>query len=151
MLHRLGRDTFISMRGLCLATGRHAEAPGILLEWSSAVSEGMLPNRFPDAGEQPEYNSVDAPLWFIVAAHNFCQTVQLSNDDRRTLNKAIEAILEGYSRGTRFGIKLGSDGLLMSGQPGVQLTWMYAKVGDWVVTPRIAKPVEVQALLNNAL
>src|SRR5262249_36624878 len=86
-----GRDTFISMRGLCLSTGRYAEARAILLEWSTAVSEGMLPNRFPDAGEQPEYNSVDASLWFIVAVHDFCQTVQVGDEDRRTLHTAIEA------------------------------------------------------------
>jgi predicted glycogen debranching enzyme len=146
-----GRDTFISMRGLCLATGRHAEARAILIEWSTAVSEGMLPNRFPDAGEQPEYNSVDASLWFIIAVHDFCQAARVSTADRRRLQAAIESIVEGYSQGTRFGIQMDSDGLLMCGQPGIQLTWMDAKVGDWIVTPRIGKPVEVQALWLNAL
>jgi len=146
-----GRDTFISMRGLCLATGRHAEARAILIEWSTAVSEGMLPNRFPDAGEQPEYNSVDASLWFIIAVHDLCQAAEVSTADRRRLQAAMETIVEGYAQGTRFGIQMDSDGLLMCGQPGIQLTWMDAKVGDWVVTPRIGKPVEVQALWLNAL
>jgi predicted glycogen debranching enzyme len=150
-----GRDTFISMRGLCLATGRHEEARAILLQWSTAVSEGMLPNRFPDAGEQPEYNSVDASLWFIVAVHDFLQAAPVSArsaaEDRQALQSAVETILEGYSRGTRFGIQMDPDGLLMCGQPGVQITWMDAKVGDWVVTPRIGKPVEVQVLWLNAL
>jgi predicted glycogen debranching enzyme len=146
-----GRDTFIGMRGLCIATGRIAEARAILRQWATAVSDGMLPNRFPDAGDVPEYNSVDASLWYIVAAHDFLRTTQASIDDRRALQSAIQAILEGYSSGTRFGIKMDTDGLLRCGQAGVQLTWMDAKVGDWVVTPRIGKPVEVQALWLNAL
>ncbi len=146
-----GRDTFISMRGLCLATGRLDDARSILLQWATTVSEGMLPNRFPDAGEQPEYNSVDASLWFIVAVHDFFRVAQANDDDRRILQAAIETILEGYSHGTRFGIQMDSDGLLMCGQPGVQLTWMDARVEGRVVTPRIGKPVEVQALWINAL
>ncbi len=147
-----GRDTFIAMRGLCLATGRHADARDILLQWAGAVSEGMLPNRFPDRSESPEYNAVDASLWFIVAAHEFIRSASsLAPDDRQALVFAAQQILHGYSNGTRFGIKMDADGLLACGQPGVQLTWMDAKVGDWVVTPRIGKPVEVQALWLNAL
>ncbi|MCI0656428.1 MAG: amylo-alpha-1,6-glucosidase [Acidobacteria bacterium] len=151
-----GRDTFISLRGLCLATGRLREARDILLEWSGAVSEGMLPNRFPDRGEVPEYNSVDASLWYVVAVHDFLQASKgkrpvLAAADRRRLQEAVEQILEGYSHGTRFGIRMDEDGLLRCGEPGVQLTWMDAKVGDWVVTPRIGKPVEIQALWLNAL
>ncbi len=147
-----GRDTFISMRGLCLATGRFDKAREILVQWAGSVSEGMLPNRFPDVGEEPEFNSVDASLWFVVAVHDFLRAApRVSTTDRRLLQEAVEAILEGYSRGTRFGIRMDSDGLLMAGRPGVQLTWMDAKVGDWVVTPRIGKPVEVQALWLNAL
>ncbi len=147
-----GRDTFISLRGLCLTDERAEKARGILMQWAEAVSEGMLPNRFPDAGAEPEFNSVDASLWYLVAVHDFLRLAQgVSAADRRTLQASVQAILEGYARGTRFGIRMDSDGLLMAGQPGVQLTWMDAKVGDWVVTPRIGKPVEVQALWLNAL
>ena len=151
-----GRDTFISLRGLCLATGRLEEAREILREWSGAVSEGMLPNRFPDRGEAPEFNSVDASLWFVIAVYEFLQAMEaakgkVSLSDRKRLHEAVEAILSGYAKGTRYGIRLDEDGLLAAGVPGVQLTWMDAKVGDWVVTPRIGKPVEVEALWLNAL
>jgi len=151
-----GRDTFIALRGLCLATGRLADAHGILFSWAGAISEGMVPNRFPDHGESPEFNSVDASLWFIVAAHEFMAaaahaTPALPAAEREFLQRAIESILEGYSRGTRHRIRATDDGLLAAGEPGVQLTWMDAKVGDWVVTPRIGKPVEIQALWLNAL
>ena len=150
-----GRDTFIGLRGLCLASGRLDDARNILLAWAESVSEGMLPNRFPDNGEKPEFNSVDASLWFIIAAHEYLQLLGNAeaqpSDDARTLHAAIEAILDGYTRGTRFGIRLDQDGLVACGEPGVQLTWMDAKVGDWVVTPRIGKPVEIQALWLNAL
>ncbi|MBU6501869.1 MAG: glycogen debranching enzyme N-terminal domain-containing protein [Burkholderiales bacterium] len=146
-----GRDTFISLRGLCLATGRLEVARDILLAWAGAVSEGMLPNRFPDRGDQPEYNSVDASLWFIVACAEFLDTGAASDAESRVLRDAVEAILSGYAAGTRYGIRADADGLLACGEAGVQLTWMDAKVGDWVVTPRIGKPVEVQALWLNAL
>ena len=151
-----GRDTFISLAGLCLATGRFDEARDILLEWSGVVSEGMLPNRFPDHGDEPEYNSVDASLWYIIAVHGFLEAMKsrpgsLSQGQRKSLQKAIEAILTGYSRGTRYGIRMDRDGLLAAGAPGLQLTWMDAKIGDDVVTPRIGKPVEIQALWLNAL
>ncbi len=151
-----GRDSFIALRGLCLATGRLDAARDILLEWSASVSEGMLPNRFPDAGDQPEFNSVDASLWYVVAVHDFLAAAardrrRISDLDRRALGQAVLAILEGYSRGTRYGIRADADGLLAAGAPGVQLTWMDARVGDWVVTPRSGKPVEVQALWLNAL
>jgi len=151
-----GRDTFISLRGLCMATGRLDEARDILLQWAEAVSEGMLPNLFPDRGDKPEYNSVDASLWYVIAVYDFMQAMKSENRkvaarDQKTLKNAIEAILTGYSKGTRFGIRLDDDGLLAAGESGVQLTWMDVKVGDWVVTPRIGKPVEVQALWLNAL
>ncbi|HTO09715.1 MAG TPA: amylo-alpha-1,6-glucosidase [Myxococcota bacterium] len=145
-----GRDTFIALRGLCLATGRLDEAGRILAEWSGAVSQGMLPNRFPDAGEAPEYNAVDASLWFVVAAGEYLRRRRQA-PERERLQAAIEAILAGYARGTRFGIRADRDGLLAAGVPGQQLTWMDARVGDRVVTPRIGKPVEVQALWLNAL
>lgn len=151
-----GRDTFISLRGLCLATERFDEARDILLEWSGVVSAGMLPNRFPDLGDQPEYNSVDASLWFIVAVNEFLAAMKARGRivyewQKQSLQQAVDAILTGYSGGTRYGIHMDSDGLLACGVPGSQLTWMDAKVGDWVVTPRIGKPVEVQALWLNAL
>jgi predicted glycogen debranching enzyme len=150
-----GRDTFISMRGLCLATGRLEEARKILVAWADAVSEGMLPNRFPDEGEAPEYNSVDASLWYAIVVHEFL-TAAAGRDPALTAQRdlllaTVEAILTGYLRGTRFGICGTDDGLLTCGVPGVQLTWMDAKVGDHVITPRIGKPVEVQALWLNAL
>jgi predicted glycogen debranching enzyme len=130
-----GRDTFISLRGLCLATGRLDEACDILLEWSSVVSEGMLPNLFPDQSDRPEYNSVDASLWYIVAVHDFLTATQERDGmvyqwQRKSLQKAVDAILAGYSRGTRYGIHMDHDGLLAAGVPSVQLTWMDAKVGD---------------------
>jgi predicted glycogen debranching enzyme len=149
-----GRDTFIALRGLCLATGRLEEARQILVAWAGAVSEGMLPNRFPDRGDVPEYNSVDASLWYIIAVHEFLalagrSSVLTAQADQ--LHAACDAILTGYERGTRYRIRLDADGLLACGVPGVQLTWMDAKVGDDVVTPRIGKPVEIQALWLNAL
>ncbi len=151
-----GRDSFISLRGLCLATGRLEIARQILVSWSSYVSQGMLPNRFPEDGNEPEYNSVDAALWYIIAVYEFLAAAEkvqftVESHDRRALEGAIDAILSGYSAGTRYGIRVDRDGLLAAGAPGVQLTWMDAKVGDWVVTPRIGKPVEVQALWLNAL
>jgi len=149
-----GRDTFISLRGLCLATGRLQEAREILVAWASTVSEGMLPNRFPDTGDQPEYNSVDASLWYVIVVHEFLDAAQGCPEllqEKELLVAAMGAILTGYLHGTRYGIRADTDGLLACGVPGVQLTWMDAKVDDWVVTPRIGKPVEVQALWLNAL
>jgi len=145
-----GRDTFIALRGLLLATGQIVEAERILLAWSGLVSEGMLPNRFPDDAGPPEYNSVDASLWFVVAVHDLLPAAPDARS-RAALQRAVGLILEGYAGGARFGIAADADGLLRAGVPGQQLTWMDAKVGDWVVTPRIGKPVEVQALWINAL
>src|ERR1043165_1652326 len=151
-----GRDTFIAMRGLCLATGRLADARDILLAWANSVSEGMLPNLFPDHGAKPEYNSVDASLWYVIAVHELLGACGgkggiVSAKDKRAFQDAILAILDGYSHGTRFGIRMDQDGLLAAGERGVQLTWMDAKVGELVVTPRAGKPVEIQALWLNAL
>ena len=158
-----GRDTFISLRGLCLAAGRFEDARDILLPWAGAVSEGMLPNRFPDGGEAPEYNSVDAALWFVVAAHDYltlapppvdaAATERWSRDQLQLLN-TCEAILSGYAAGTRHGIRLDpGDGLLFSGvgAPDVALTWMDARVDGRPITPRAGKAVEIQALWINAL
>jgi predicted glycogen debranching enzyme len=151
-----GRDTFIAMRGLIIARGRLSEAEKILNAWAATVSEGMLPNRFVDAGDAPEFNSVDASLWFVIATKEFIDTASgagcpVAPATENRLFAAIEAILQGYSAGTRYGIAADADGLLRTGEPGVQLTWMDAKVGDFVVTPRTGKPVEVQALWINAL
>jgi glycogen debranching enzyme len=165
-----GRDTFIALRGLCLAAGRIDEAAAILLAWTRSVSRGMLPNRFPEAGGVPEYNSVDASLWFVVAAAELLRAAGLAANppspslldggangavtpaERQELLAAIEAILDGYSAGTRYGIRADPiDGLLAAGEPGSQLTWMDARVGDRAVTPRCGKPVEVQALWVHAL
>lgn len=149
-----GRDTFIAMRGLCLATWRLADARDILLAWAGTVSEGMLPNRFPDQDGPPEYNAVDASLWYVIVVHEF---LALAGDDpgltraKESLLAAVEAILAGYAHGTRYGIRADSDGLLRCGVPGLQLTWMDATVSGRPVTPRIGKPVEVQALWLNAL
>jgi predicted glycogen debranching enzyme len=151
-----GRDTFIALRGICLAADRVDEARRILLEWGGAISRGMLPNRFPDRGEAPEFNSVDASLWYVIAVYDLFESavrcgVAIAAGDRARLEAAVDEILTGYAAGTRYGIRLDDDGLLAAGEPGVQLTWMDAKVGDVVITPRIGKPVEIEALWLNAL
>lgn len=151
-----GRDTFIAMRGLCLHPDRLAVARQILLAWAGTVSDGMLPNRFPDRGDKAEYNSVDASLWYVVAVHDYLKSMKqqkrhVPETDRATLHCTVESILTGYSRGTRYSIQMDTDGLLAAGMSGVQLTWMDAKVDDWVVTPRRGKPVEIQTLWLNAL
>lgn len=146
-----GRDTFISLSGLCLVTGRLDIAWQVIASFAALVSEGMVPNRFPDAGEQPEYNTIDASLWFI---HAIGRYLAVSRDEvrvRETAWPAVKQILDGYRRGTRYGISMDEDGLIMGGVSGAQLTWMDAKVGDWVVTPRHGKPVEIQALWVRAL
>ena len=146
-----GRDTMISLPGLCLITRRFEEAKGILRAFAHAVSEGMLPNRFPDQGETPEYNTVDASLWYFVAVWKYLQATGDDGFVRGELLPVLKEILAWHRRGTRHGIREDADGLLASGEPGVQLTWMDARVGDWVVTPRAGKPVEIQALWVNAL
>jgi predicted glycogen debranching enzyme len=151
-----GRDTFVSIRGLGIAVNRLELVRDILLEWTNTVSQGMLPNRFPDQGTEPEYNSVDASLWFIIAVGDFftaasAQPGLIDTMAEQRLRNAIEAILFGYQTGTRFNIHADNDGLIAAGVSGVQLTWMDARVNGRVITPRIGKPVEVQALWINAL
>lgn len=151
-----GRDTFISMRGICLATGKLDEAEAILVEWSRHVSNGMLPNRFPDHGEEPEYNSVDAALWYVTVAHEFMNACaaasrKVSASARAALTGAVKEIVSRYAIGTRYGIKQDTDGLLKHGEPLSNLTWMDARVEGRPVTPRIGKAVEIQALWYNAL
>jgi glycogen debranching enzyme len=146
-----GRDSFIALRGLLIARGRLREAAAILLAWAGHVSKGMLPNRFPDGGGAPEYNSADASLWFVVATHELIAG-GIPRAEADTLRAACLAIVAGYAAGTRYGIRMDhSDGLLLAGAPGVALTWMDAIVDGVPVTPRIGKPVELQALWINAL
>ncbi len=145
-----GRDTLISIPGLCLTAGRTNDARQILDSFAQHVSEGMIPNRFPDGDEVPEYNTIDASLWFFHAAYRYLEV----SADRMFIGKILpilEGMVEAHLAGTRYGIKASDDGLLAGGEKGVQLTWMDAKVGDWVVTPRIGKPVEINALWYGAL
>jgi predicted glycogen debranching enzyme len=146
-----GRDTMISLPGLCLSTGRFDDARKILAAFAKSVSMGMLPNRFQDNGEAPEYNNVDGTLWYFIAVYKY---LQATNDKKFVLNEilpVLKDIIEWHHKGTRYHIHDETDGLLYSGEEGVQLTWMDAKVGDWVVTPRTGKAVEIQALWYNAL
>ncbi len=146
-----GRDTMVSLPGLTLATGRANVARAILKTWARFVDRGLLPNHFPNSGASPEYNTADAALWYIEAVRAYLE----ATGDSRLLSELypiLDEIIAWHVKGTRSGIQVDpADGLLHAGEPGVQLTWMDAKVGDWVVTPRIGKPVEVNALWYNAL
>jgi glycogen debranching enzyme len=146
-----GRDTMIALPGLTLACGRTGVAEAILRGFAPFVRDGMLPNVFPDGANEPEYNTVDAALWYIEAVRAYAAATR----DRRLVRDvfpALSSIVAHYTRGTRFGIGVDpADGLLRAGEPGVQLTWMDAKVGDVVITPRIGKPVEINALWYAAL
>jgi predicted glycogen debranching enzyme len=146
-----GRDTMIALPGLTLPTGRYDVARSILRTFAQHVDQGMLPNRFPDAGETPEYNTVDATLWFFEAVRAYLAYTGNLAFVQQELYGVLTDIINWHVRGTRFGIKVDAAGLLSSGEAGVQLTWMDAKVGDWVVTPRRGKPVEIQALWYNAV
>jgi predicted glycogen debranching enzyme len=146
-----GRDTMIALPGLALATGRPERAKQILLAFARFVDGGMLPNNFPDTGAAPEYNTIDATLWYFEAIRQYFA----STNDLSTLKKlfpVLARIIATHVKGTRYNIHVDpADGLLYGGGPGVQLTWMDAKIGDWVVTPRTGKPVEINALWINAL
>jgi predicted glycogen debranching enzyme len=146
-----GRDTMISLPGLTLATRRPDLARDILLAWAVYADRGMLPNRFPGAGETPEYNTVDATLWFFEAVRALLATTGDFDFVRTRLYDLLSSVITWHERGTRYGIRTDRDGLLLSGERAVQLTWMDAKIGDRVVTPRCGKPVEVQALWYHAL
>ncbi len=146
-----GRDTMIALPGLTLTTGRPDAAASILRTYAQFVDQGMIPNRFPDAGERPEYNTVDATLWYFQALRAYHAA---TGDDAllRDLFPILQEIVKWHVRGTRYNIHMDeADGLLFAGEPGVQLTWMDAKVDEWVVTSRIGKPVEINALWYNAL
>jgi predicted glycogen debranching enzyme len=146
-----GRDTMVSLPGLTLSTGRPEMARRILRTWTQYADRGMLPNRFPEAGEAPEYNTVDAALWYFEAVRQYHARTR----DRlllRELFPMLADIIDWHVRGTGYGIHVdAADGLLYAGEEGTQLTWMDAKLDDWVVTPRVGKPVEVNALWLNAL
>ncbi len=147
-----GRDTMIALPGLCLTTGRHAVAREILAAFAGSVKDGLLPNRFSDSGEGAEYNTVDASLWFFHAVHAYAEASGDWTFAVTEMLPALQSILDCHVQGTEYGIGVDpTDGLLHAGEPGVQLTWMDAKVGDWVVTPRTGKPVEINALWHNAL
>lgn len=146
-----GRDTMIALPGLTLVTGRLDDAREILATFALHVKEGLLPNAFPDAGEEPSYHSVDAPLWFFHAVYQYLEYGGEPQFVETDIFPALEQILSAYVKGTKFGIGMDKDGLIEAGEEGWQLTWMDAKVGDWVVTPRRGKPVEVNALWYNAI
>jgi predicted glycogen debranching enzyme len=146
-----GRDTMISLPGLALATGRHAEAGYILRTFAHCVRDGLIPNLFPEGQNEGLYHTADATLWFFQAAARYVQATHDHETLRRLLPKFLD-IVAHHLRGTRFGIHVDpADGLLSQGAEGYQLTWMDAKVGDWVVTPRRGKAVEINALWYNAL
>ena len=147
-----GRDTMIALPGLCLTTGRHGVAREILTSFAGAVQNGLLPNRFSDSGGGAEYNTVDASLWFFHAVYAYAQASGDWGFAQSEMLPVLHAILDAHIKGTDYDIGVDeSDGLLHAGHPSVQLTWMDAKVGDWVVTPRTGKPVEINALWHNAL
>ncbi|MFO0972248.1 MAG: amylo-alpha-1,6-glucosidase [Phycisphaerae bacterium] len=146
-----GRDTFIALPGLCLVTQRFDVARNIIDAFVGAIDRGMVPNRFPDVGERPDYNTVDAALWFVHAIDRYLAYSRHWSFVAERAWPALCAVLDAYQAGTRHQIRCDRDGLLAAGEPGAQLTWMDAKVGDQVITPRIGKPVEVQALWYNAL
>jgi predicted glycogen debranching enzyme len=146
-----GRDTMISLEGLTLITGRHAEAGSILRTFDHHVRDGLIPNLFPEGLDEGRYHTADATLWFFHAIDRYL-TATGDRELLHTLLPTLRDIVEYHVKGTRFGIRVDPrDGLLHQGEPGYQLTWMDAKVDDWVVTPRRGKAVEVNALWYNAL
>jgi len=145
-----GRDTMISLPGLTLSTGRFDDAKKILAAFAKSVSMGMLPNRFQEK-EPPEYNNVDGTLWYFIAVYKYL----LATDDKKfvldEILPVLKEIIDWHFKGTRYNIHVDEDGLLYAGEVGQQLTWMDARIGTWVVTPRMGKPVEIQALWYNVL
>jgi predicted glycogen debranching enzyme len=146
-----GRDTMISLPGLTLVTRQFEAARTVLRSYVSLLSQGMIPNLIPAPGEAPAYNTADATLWLFWAARKYLEYTGDREFVEGTLRPAFQEIIAWHVRGTRYGIKADSDGLLRAGEAGTQLTWMDAKVGDRVVTPRQGKPVEVNALWHHAL
>lgn len=146
-----GRDTLIAIRGLCIATGKIDQAQEILKTFCENIKNGLVPNRFVESGEPAEYNTVDASLWLFVAAYEFKKAGGNENFIRETIYPALKNIFESYQNGTIYEIHEDVDGLVSAGNLHIQLTWMDAKIGDWVVTPRHGKAVEINALWYNAL
>ncbi|HEY6978479.1 MAG TPA: amylo-alpha-1,6-glucosidase [Chitinophagaceae bacterium] len=146
-----GRDTMISLPGLCLSTGRYADAKKIIAAFAKSVSMGMLPNRFRDNGEEPEYNNVDGTLWYFIAVYKYLKATNDKDFVIKEILPVLKEIIDWHFKGTRYNIHANEDGLLYAGEVGQQLTWMDARIGTWVVTPRMGKPVEIQALWYNVL
>jgi len=147
-----GRDTFIALPGLLLVTGRYKEAQQVLSVFAHYVSEGMIPNRFGDYTNEPEYNTVDASLWFVHACFEYLRYSQDTETFEHELRPACRQIIDGYRKGTRYNIHMdANDGLIIQGDSNTQLTWMDAKCGDVTFTPRQGKAVEINALWYHAL
>ena len=146
-----GRDTMIALPGLTLVTRRFGEAREIIETFARYCKDGLIPNMFPDEGGEPLYNTVDASLWFFHAVYKYLQYTGDHGFIRKDIYPVLEEIIEAYRKGTHFNICMDTDGLISAGAEGTQLTWMDAKVGDWVVTPRQGKAVEINALWYNAL
>ncbi len=146
-----GRDTFISLPGLCLVPGRIDDARKIILAFADHVDAGMIPNRFPDFGEAPAYNTADATLWYVHAIDRYLAYSGDWTFIARRMFPVIADIIQAHERGTRHGIGAGEDGLLAAGKPGLAVTWMDAQLAGRAVTPRIGKPVEINALWYNTL
>jgi len=146
-----GRDTMISLPGLCLVTGRYEDARKILLAFAGAVNQGMLPTRFQDGGQAPEYNNADGTLWYFIAVYKYLRATREIDIVLSEFLPVLKDIIDWHFKGTRYNIHVTEEGLLYAGEPGQQLTWMDARVENWVVTPRMGKPIEIQALWYNAL
>lgn len=149
-----GRDTMIAMQGLALSTKRFGDAREILESFSKYVRNGLIPNMFPDDGQEPLYNTVDASLWYFHSVHEYLRYTG-SPEDYRFIEEKIypqlKEIVSAYKAGTDFSISMDEDGLIRAGGGLDQVTWMDVRVGEWVVTPRHGKPVEINALWYNAL
>ena len=145
-----GRDTMISLEGLTLCTGRHAEARGMLMTFAHHLRDGLIPNLFPEGDQEGLYNTADATLWFFHAIDRYV-TITQDVETLRDLLPSLDEVVRLHLAGTRFGIRVDDDGLLTQGAANLALTWMDAKVGDWVVTPRRGKTVEINALWYNAV
>jgi predicted glycogen debranching enzyme len=146
-----GRDTMISLPGICLVRGKHTGAREILRSYASQMRRGLIPNRFVEEGDDPEYNTADGTLWFVNAVYKTLKA-KWNKKFAEEMADVLDEIFRWHTQGTDFGICMDeTDGLLFQGAEGFQLTWMDAKIGDWVVTPRHGKPVEISALWVNAL
>ncbi|EEG78561.1 amylo-alpha-1,6-glucosidase [Dethiobacter alkaliphilus] len=146
-----GRDTFISLPGLLLVTGMYEEARQVLAKYARYEQNGLMPNFIPDDGGEPQYNTVDASLWYIQAVKSYLDYTGDMSFIKTEIYPILKKIIQSYRVGTDYGIVMDADGLITAGEKGVQLTWMDAKVGEWVVTPRHGKAVEINALWYNAL